>query len=78
MCMDHTNPRRMQPVFFDSGYLFFDSTYDLFVKKAIEESSDFHYTEEDIEDAHNAAMELERLAAEQEVTVDYYIEEFLT
>lgn len=71
MCMDHTNPRRMQPVFFDS-------TYDLFVKKAIEESSNFHYTEEDIEDAHNAAVELERLAAEQEVTVDYYIEEFLT
>lgn len=57
--------------------MFFDSTYDLFMKKAIEESSNFYYTEEDIDDAHNAAMELERLAAEQEVTVDYYIEEFL-
>ena len=71
MFMDLTNPRRMQPVFFDS-------TYELFVKKAIEESVNYHYTEEEIEEAHECAMELERLAAEHEVTVDYYIEEFLT
>ena len=43
--------------------VFFDSTYDLFDEKAAEE-------------AHKCAMELEKRAAELEVTVDYFIEEF--
>jgi hypothetical protein len=43
--------------------VFFDSTYDLFDEKAAEE-------------AHRCAVELEKRAAELEVTVDYYIEEF--
>lgn len=43
--------------------VFFDSTYDLFDEKAAEE-------------AHECAMELEKRAAELEITVDYYIEEF--
>ena len=43
--------------------VFFDSTYDLFDEKAAEE-------------AHQCAMELEKRAAELEVTVDYFIEEF--
>ena len=71
MFMDPMKQKRML-------VMFFESTYDLFVKKAIEESSQYEYTEEEIETAHEAAMELERLAAEKEVTVDYYIEEFLT
>lgn len=58
--------------------MFFDSTYELFVRKAIEESVYYEYTDEEIETANEAALELERLASEQEVTVDYYIEEFLT
>lgn len=58
--------------------MFFDSTYELFVRKAIEESVHYEYTDEEIETANEAALELERLASEQEVTVDYYIEEFLT
>lgn len=43
--------------------MFFNSTYDLFDEKAAEE-------------AHKCAMELEKRAAELEITVDYYIEEF--
>ena len=43
--------------------MFFDSTYDLFDEKAAEE-------------AHKCAMELEKRAAELEITVDYFIEEF--
>lgn len=58
--------------------MFFDSTYELFARKAIEESVHYEYTDEEIETANEAALELERLASEQEVTVDYYIEEFLT
>lgn len=43
--------------------VFFDSTYDLFDEKAAEE-------------AHRCALALEKRAAELEVTVDYFIEEF--
>lgn len=43
--------------------MFFDSTYDLFDEKAAEE-------------AHRYALELEKRAAELEVSVDYFIEEF--
>tara|TARA_B100000073_G_scaffold328171_1_gene314477 strand:+ start:349 stop:525 length:177 start_codon:yes stop_codon:yes gene_type:complete len=57
--------------------MFSDSTYDMFVQKAIEEASKYEYTQEEIDAAHEAAIELERLAAEHEVTVDYYIEEFI-
>ena len=56
MCTDHIILKRKQP-------MFFDSTYDLFDKKAEEE-------------AHRCALELERYAAELEITVDYFIEEF--
>jgi hypothetical protein len=49
----------------------------MFVQKAIEEASKYEYTQEEIDAAHEAAIELERLAAEHEVTVDYYIEEFI-
>lgn len=44
--------------------VFFETTYDMFDDKA------------DAEAAHEKAMELEKLASELEITVDYYIEEF--
>lgn len=43
--------------------MFFETTYDLFDDKAAEE-------------AHKCAKEIEKRAAELEVTVDYFIEEF--